>query len=44
MVELEVALGTVFRRLPQMQLTRLDALTWHPRNSLRGVQALTAVW
>jgi len=44
MVELEVALGTLFRRLPQMQLTNLDALSWHPRNSLRGVQALTAVW
>jgi cytochrome P450 len=44
MVELEVALGTLFRRLPQMQLTNLDALSWHPRNSLRGVQSLTAVW
>jgi cytochrome P450 len=44
MVELEVALGTLFRRVPQLQLTNLDTLTWHPRNSLRGVQTLTAVW
>lgn len=43
-IELEVALGTLFRRLPNMKLTNLDNLRWHQRNALRGVESLSAIW
>src|SRR3989442_1137420 len=43
-IELEVALGTLFRRLPNMRITNLDDLRWHQRNALRGVESLSAVW
>jgi cytochrome P450 len=40
MLELETALGTVLRRLPELRLTNLEELQWHPRNTLRGVTSL----
>ena len=43
-VELEVALATLFRRLPNLQLTHLQQLNWYPRNTLRGVDSLLACW
>jgi cytochrome P450 len=43
-IELEVALGTLFRRLPEMRITNLDGLQWHQRNALRGVKSLHATW
>lgn len=43
-IELEVALDTLFRRLPDMQITNLDKLRWHQRNALRGVESLSAIW
>jgi cytochrome P450 len=42
MLELETALGTVLRRLPELRLTNLAELQWHPRNTLRGVVSLLA--
>lgn len=42
--EMEIALSTLFRRLPAMRLTGLDALTYSPRNSLRGLQSLHTAW
>jgi len=38
--EIEVALGVLFRRLPDLEIANIDALRWHPRNSLRGVESL----
>lgn len=40
MLEVESALGAILRRLPELRLTNLDNLQWHPRNTLRGVTAL----
>ncbi|PCE21932.1 cytochrome [Paraburkholderia acidicola] len=42
MFELETALGTILRRLPDLRLTNLDSLQWHQRNTLRGVTSLLA--
>ncbi|UXI67245.1 cytochrome P450 [Tahibacter amnicola] len=42
--ELEVALDTLARRLPGLRLTGLEHLRWHQRNTLRGVESLTARW
>ncbi|MFM0290501.1 cytochrome P450 [Paraburkholderia megapolitana] len=42
MFELETALGTILRRLPDLRLTNLDTLQWHQRNTLRGVTSLLA--
>ncbi len=44
MIELNIALRTLLERLPGLRLTGLDALSWHPRNTLRGVTSLHAVW
>jgi len=43
-VELEIALGTLFRRLPGLRLTNLDSLHWYPISIVRGVKSLQAVW
>ncbi|MEX3931688.1 cytochrome P450 [Paraburkholderia phymatum] len=42
MMELEIALRKLMTRLPQMRVTNLDALMWHRRNNLRGVESLMA--
>lgn len=39
-LELEVAIGALLGRFPDMHPTNLDQLTWHPRNNLRGVESL----
>jgi cytochrome P450 len=44
MIEITVALGTLLRRLPGLELTNLDELNWHPANTLRGVESLHATW
>jgi cytochrome P450 len=44
MMELEIALHTLLTRLPELRLTNLDALQWHKRNNLRGVESLVAAW
>jgi cytochrome P450 len=41
-LELETALDTLLTRLPNLRLTNLDNLQWHPRNTLRGVPSLMA--
>jgi cytochrome P450 len=41
-LELEIALGTLLTRLPDLHLTNLHDLQWHPRNTLRGVMSLIA--
>jgi cytochrome P450 len=41
-LELETALGTLLTRLPNLRLTNIDDLQWHPRNTLRGVTSLIA--
>lgn len=43
-VQIEIALGTLMRRLPALKITNLDSLRWHQRNNLRGVETLEAVW
>jgi len=40
LLELEVAIGSLLARFPDMQPTQLDQLRWHARNNLRGVQEL----
>lgn len=44
LVELEVALGTLFHRLPGMQILNIGNLCWHQRNALRGVESLIVKW
>ncbi|HEY3596632.1 MAG TPA: cytochrome P450 [Paraburkholderia sp.] len=44
LLELEAALGTLLERLPNLKLTNLDDLHWHPRGNLRGVESLIATW
>src|SRR5258706_713571 len=41
-LELETALKKLLTRLPDLRLTNLDDLKWHPRNTLRGVTSLIA--
>lgn len=43
MIEMEVALGTLFKRLPNIKITNLAHLRWRQRNTLRGVESLTAL-
>ena len=40
--ELETALGKLLTRLPDLRLTNIHDLQWHPRNTLRGVRSLIA--
>jgi cytochrome P450 len=42
-IELEVALGTLFKRLPNIKITNLNHLRWHQQNTVRGVESLTAL-
>lgn len=44
LIELETALSALFTRLPDLQLTNLDQLSWNQRGNLRGVNALMAAW
>ena len=41
-LEIEIALQTLLQQLPDLKLQNLDALTWRPRNNLRGVASLLA--
>lgn len=41
-LELEIGLGTLLTRLPNLRLTNLHDLQWHARNTLRGVTSLIA--
>jgi len=43
-VELEIAIRTLFRRIPNMQLTNLDDLHWLRLSTVRGVETLQAAW
>jgi cytochrome P450 len=43
-MQLEVALGTLFQRLPNLTLTNLDALHWRPTSTFRSAEALHAKW
>ena len=40
LLEMEVAIGALLARFPDMQPVNMNELTWHPRNNLRGVQSL----
>jgi cytochrome P450 len=42
-LELEIGLGTLVSRLPDLRITNLDALQWRQRNTLRGVESLKAL-
>jgi cytochrome P450 len=44
LLELEVGLGTLLSRLPTLRLTGLDTLKWQQRNTVRGVESLTATY
>jgi cytochrome P450 len=41
-MEIEIALKTLLDRFPSLRLVKLEHLSWHRRNSLRGVQSLLA--
>jgi cytochrome P450 len=43
-LELEIGLGTLVSRLPDLRITNLGALKWRQRNTLRGVESLTALY
>ncbi|WP_213776709.1 cytochrome P450 [Caballeronia sp. dw_276] len=43
-LELEIGLGTLVSRLPDLRITNLDALQWRQRNTLRGVESLKALY
>jgi len=42
LLEIEIALSTLFTRMPDLQIANLGDLRWHPRNSIRGVESLIA--
>lgn len=42
LLEIEVALKTLFRYFPDLQIVEPARLQWHQRNNLRGVHSLTA--
>jgi cytochrome P450 len=42
--EIEIGLGTLIRRIPDLKITNLQNLRWHPRDNLRGVESLMAAW
>jgi cytochrome P450 len=43
-LELDIALQTLFSRLPQLQLEAPICSDWHQRHTLRGVSRLQAQW
>jgi len=43
-IELEVALETLFRRLPNLTIDNVDQLKWEPTWVLRGLESLPARW
>jgi cytochrome P450 len=43
-IEAEVAVGTLLRRLPGLQLDDVDDVSWRPTFVLRGLQRLPAHW
>jgi cytochrome P450 len=43
-LELEAALGTLLKRLPDLKLGNLEELRWARRLTVRGVEALEATW
>lgn len=43
-VELEVALGALFKRMPAFGVTNLNNIEYHPRNALRGPKAVHIAW
>lgn len=43
-IEVEVALETLFRRLPNLTIDNVDQLKWEPTWVLRGLKSLPARW
>ena len=43
-IEAEIALATLFRRLPDLELHGLDDPDWRPTFTLRGLKTLPATW
>jgi len=43
-IELETALETLIRRLPNLRIKALDGLQWKPTFTVRGLQSLPAEW
>lgn len=43
-IEVEVALETLFRRLPNLTIDNIDQLEWEPTWVLRGLKSLPARW
>ncbi len=43
-IELETALETLFRRLPNLSIKNPDSLQWKPTFTVRGLESLSAVW
>jgi len=43
-MEVEVALETLFRRLPNLTIDNIDQLKWEPTWVLRGLESLPARW
>jgi cytochrome P450 len=44
LMELEIALGVLFERLPGLSLPHLDNLNWNQRGNVRSVKSLIGVW
>jgi cytochrome P450 len=42
-LEIQIALGTLLARVPELSLLNTQDLRWYPRNTLRGVESLMAV-
>ncbi|RKP53607.1 cytochrome P450 [Pararobbsia silviterrae] len=43
-IELEVAIGALFERLPDLRIDNFDQVTWRASNTLRGVESLHGAW
>lgn len=43
-IELETALGILFRRLPELRLENIDSPNWKPAITIRGLDRLPACW
>ena len=43
-IEAEIALATLFRRLPALELVELEEPDWRPTFTLRGLKTMPATW
>lgn len=43
-LEAEIAINTLFERLPTLKILECDNPPWESKNALRGLEYLTAHW